>query len=80
MAFAAESHVKAMGATSDLQHGISGAVNLRDPSIWRPDRDNHSAHKWHSGEFRSTIQTQRDVWKTLLGKSGFDISGAEQLR
>ncbi|HVT82668.1 MAG TPA: alpha/beta hydrolase, partial [Phycisphaerae bacterium] len=79
MAFAAESHVKALGATADVHHGISGAVDLRSPAIWRDDRDNHSAHKWHSGEFRSTIQEQRNVWKTLLEKPGFDLAGAAKL-
>lgn len=72
MAFAAESHVKAMGATSDLQHGISGAVNLR--TLWPIDHEDHKTHRWHSAEFRSTIQNQRNCWRVLLGKTGFDIS------
>lgn len=72
MAFAAESRVKALGATADLQHGISGAVNLR--SLWPNDNEEHKAHRWHSAEFRSTIQSQRNCWRAVLDKVGFDIS------
>lgn len=71
MAFAAESRVKALGATPDISQGISGAVDLR--TIWPDDDGDYQAHKWHSGQFRSTIQRQRNYWKTLLGDQAFDI-------
>lgn len=72
MAFAAESRVKALGATADVHHGISGAVNLR--SVWPADNEEHKTHRWHSAAFRSTIQIQKDFWKVLLRDDGFDIS------
>ena len=71
MAFAAESHVKALGATADLKRGISGAVNLR--ALWPDDSGEHKAHRWHSAEFRSTIQRQRDCWMMLLSREVFNI-------
>ena len=74
MAFAAESRVKAMGATGmiDTTQRISRAVDLR--TIWPADNGQHKAHKWHSGQFRSTIHRQRNYWKTLLSGEGFDIN------
>ncbi|MBI2517442.1 MAG: alpha/beta fold hydrolase [Opitutae bacterium] len=72
--FAAESRMKALGATSNISQGISRAVNLQSSGIWPADADNHSAHKWHSAEFRSTIQRQRNYWKTLLSDQAFDLS------
>ena len=72
MSFGAESRVKAFGATPNISQGISNAVDLQ--TIWPTDPDNHSAHKWHSAEFRSTIQLERNYWKTLLSDRGFDIS------
>lgn len=71
MSFAAESRVKAFGATPNISQGISGAVDLQ--TIWPADPGNHSAHKWHSGEFRSTIQLERNYWKTLLSTDAFNI-------
>ena len=73
MSFDSESRVKAFGATPNISQGISGAVNLRSSAIWPADPDNHSAHKWHSGEFRSTIQRQRNYWKALLSTDAFNI-------
>jgi hypothetical protein len=73
MAFAAESRVKAFGATPNISQGISGVVDLQSPAIWPADDGDHKAHKWHSGEFRSTIHRERNYWKTLLSDRGFDI-------
>lgn len=72
MSFGAESRVKAFGAMPNISQGISNAVDLQ--TLWLADPDNHSAHKWHSAEFRSTIQLERNYWKTLLSDRGFDIS------
>jgi hypothetical protein len=71
MSFDSESRVKAFGATPNISQGISGSVNLQ--TTWPADADNHSAHKWHSGEFRSTIQLERNYWKTLLSTDAFNI-------
>lgn len=71
MAFAAESRVKALGATPNISQGITRAFNIR--TIWPSDADSHSAHKWHSGEFRSTIQRQGNYWKAMLGQPGFQM-------
>jgi hypothetical protein len=73
MAFAAESYVKALGATPNVSHGITSAVNLQSAAIWPTDSD-HTAHKWHSAEFRSTMPRQRNYWKTLLSDQGFNLS------
>lgn len=73
MAFAAESRVKAFGATPNVSQGISGAVDLRSIAIWPADADRHTAHKWHSAQFRSTIQQQRNYWKALLSRDVFNI-------
>jgi hypothetical protein len=71
MAFAAESRVKALGATANVQHGINGAVNLR--TLWPADDDEHKTHRWHSAEFRSTIHAQRGWWAALLSREVFNI-------
>lgn len=74
MAFAAESRVKAFGATDNVQVGpISDAVDLQ--AIWGADPrgQNHRTHRWHSGQFRNYIQYQRSYWKALLGNQGFGI-------
>jgi hypothetical protein len=73
MSFAAESRVKAFGATPNISQGITEAVDLQSSAIWPADPGGHSAHKWHSGEFRSTIQRQQNYWKTLLSDHGFGI-------
>lgn len=79
MAFAAESRAKALGATPNISQGITRPVNLQ--TVWGPDPENgdHKAHKWHSGQFRSTIQPQRTYWKTLLSAQGFNISTSASL-
>jgi hypothetical protein len=73
MAFAAESRVKAFGATANTIRGVTRSVDLQ--TVWGadPEGGNHKAHKWHSGQFRSTIQRQRNYWKTLLTQPGFSI-------
>jgi len=43
-------------------------------SIWPSDSGNHSAHKWHSAEFRSSMPRQRNYWKALLSDLSFDIT------
>jgi hypothetical protein len=73
MAFAAESYVKALGATPNASQGITSAVDLQSSAIWPTDSD-HTAHKWHSAEFRSTMPRQRNYWKTLLSGKGFNLS------
>lgn len=37
------------------------------------DSGANKAHKWHSGQFRFSIQQQKSYWKTLLGSQGFNI-------
>lgn len=71
MSFAAESRVKAFGATSNLTQGVTRSLNLR--SIWPANTGDHKAHTWHSAQFRSSIQKQKDYWKTLLDQPGFQI-------
>lgn len=72
MAFAAESYVKAFGATGNSAQAVSHSLNLR--SIWPADGGDHKAHTWHSGQFRSSIQKQKSYWKVLLGDQAFDIA------
>ena len=71
MAFAAESYVKALGATN-LSQGVTRSFPVR--SIWPDDSGDHKAHIWHSGQFRSNMPKQKDYWKTLLGRQAFDIT------
>jgi hypothetical protein len=71
MSFAAESRVKAFGATPGIIQGITRSVDIQ--TLWPVDPDNHTAHKWHSAQFRSTIQRQRSYWRTLLSDQSFDI-------
>ncbi len=74
MAFAAESRVKAFGATDNVSLArITEAHDLQ--AIWGPDPrgQDHRTHRWHSGQFRNYIQYQRTYWKALLGTEGFAI-------
>lgn len=73
MSFAAESRVKAFGATPNLSQGVTNRVDLRLLQGWNTDVGENKAHKWHSGQFRSSIQQQKSYWKTLLGTQGFNI-------
>jgi hypothetical protein len=72
MAFAAESHVKSVGATPNVSQGVSRSFDVR--SIWPADGGDHKAHIWHSAQFRSTMPKQKDYWKALLGRQAFDIT------
>jgi hypothetical protein len=78
MAFAAESHSKALGATPNAS-GLSSSVDLA--SIWPEDRSGdarpYSRHKWHSAEFRSTNMLQKEYWKALIGLQGFNLSSQQ---
>jgi hypothetical protein len=79
MAFAAESRVKAFGASANISQGVNGGVDLRGlnangESIWPDDPGQHKAHTWHSGQFRSSIQRRQVYWKTLLSAQGFNIT------
>lgn len=77
MAFAAESRVKAFGATENLTQGITDGVDLQ--SIWGPDPrgQDHRTHRWHSGQFRNYIQYQRTYWAALLDETGFNLPFTE---
>jgi len=72
MAFAAESYVKAFGATPNVSQGVTRSFDVR--SIWPTDSGDHKAHVWHSGQFRSNMPKQKDYWKALLGDQAFDIT------
>jgi hypothetical protein len=72
MAFAAESYVKAFGATPNTSQGVTRSFDVR--SIWPTDIGDHKAHIWHSGQFRSNMPKQKDYWKALLGDQAFDIT------
>ncbi len=78
MAFAAESQVKALGATDNVRQGpISDGVDLQ--AIWGADPrgQNHRTHRWHSGQFRNYIQYQRTYWAALLDENGFNLPFTE---
>jgi hypothetical protein len=70
MSFAAESRSIALGATAGNVH-MTSSFDLR--TIWPPDSAGHSAHKWHSAEFRSTNMKEKSYWTTLVGPIGFNI-------
>lgn len=71
MAFAAESYVKAFGATPNVSQGVSLSFDIR--SIWPADNGDHKAHIWHSGQFRSNMPKQKDYWGALLSQPGFQL-------
>lgn len=71
MAFAAESYVKAFGATPNVSQGVTRSFDIR--SIWPADGGDHKAHIWHSGQFRSNMPKQKDYWRALLDQPGFQI-------
>ena len=73
MAFAAESRVKAFGATNAISPNVGESVDLR--TVWGPDPEGgeHKAHKWHSAQFRSSVQLQRNYWKVILSDRAFNI-------
>ncbi|MES2568587.1 MAG: alpha/beta hydrolase, partial [Verrucomicrobiota bacterium] len=76
MAFAAEARSKPLGSIPAINGFRS--VNLQSLKIWPADTEQlkkpHSAHKWHSAQFRSTNMRQKGYWKTLLGEDGFKIN------
>ncbi len=73
-AFAAESRVKAFGATPSLTQGITESINLA--TVWGADPrgGDHKAHVWHSGQFRSIMPYQKNYWRALLDSRGFGIT------
>ena len=80
LAMAAESRSKALGGVSDVAFE-KPPVDLRE--IWNLDAPDdgpkgsggqaYGAHKWHSGQFRSTNMRQKGYWRALLNRRGFDI-------
>jgi hypothetical protein len=76
MSFAAQSWTTALGTTPGANN-LFLDVNLgriTNPRIWPPDANNHSAHLWHSGQFRGPHWLQQGYWRALLSaEDGFGL-------
>jgi len=72
MAYGAESHSTALGATP----GITNVVNLNLTTVWPTDTSGHNYgdHFWHSAEFRGDCWQEWNYWNTLLFSSGYGFN------